>query len=85
MNTNKILGFNLLGFSRYSPPKKNKATPTLNRKHLLTLSPLTFYTAILTIFIFIFISHELLTNVPSNHIYSSSTLNKKYFYINMVA
>ena len=25
------------------------------------------------------VSHELLTNVPSNHIYPSSTLNKEYF------
>ena len=50
------------------------------------LDPLTakFLQAILNYFIFIFISHELLTNVPSNHIYPSSTLNKEYFYINMV-
>ena len=38
-----------------------------------------------TIFLVIFISHELLTNVSSNHIYPSSTLNKEYVYINMVA
>ena len=42
MNTNKILGFNSQGFSRYGPPQKRKekkeATPTFalsNRKHLL--------------------------------------------------
>ena len=28
----------------------------------------------------IFTSHELLTNVPSNQIYASSTLNKEYYY-----
>ena len=38
-----------------------------------------------TIFLVYFISDELFTNVPSNHIYPSSTLNKEYFYINMVA
>ena len=29
-------------------------------------------------------SHELLTNVSSNHIYPSSTLNKEFFLQNMV-
>ena len=45
------------------------------------LNPLTakFLQQFSTIFIFISISHELLTNVPSNHIYPSSTLNKEYF------
>ena len=48
-----------------------------------TLSPLTLYSNF-DYFIFIFVSHELLTNVPSNHIYPSSTLNKEYFYINIL-
>ena len=51
---------------------------------ILTLSPPRLYSKF-DYFIFIFIIHELLTNVPSNHVYPSNTLNKEYFYINIVA
>ena len=44
----------------------------------LTLSQLTLYS---NFDYFYIILHELLTNVPSNHIYPSSTLNKEIFYI----
>ena len=50
----------------------------------LNLSPLTLYSNFDYFYIY-FISHELLTNVPGNLIYPSSTLNKEHFYIDMVA
>ena len=75
-----LLRICLLLTSHYQKIKLNKGVAVREIKgYSLTLSPLTLYTAILTFFIFIVITHELLTNVPSNHICLSSTLNKEYF------
>ena len=53
-----------------------------NYRSVLTLSPPSFYSNFeLSLYLFLY---QLLTNVPSNHIYPSSTLNKEYFYKSMV-